>query len=92
MDLNGVEPREVRINLRLDRLAAHRVDLGEIADRVSNMNRNVSLGRIRAEGEVTPVRGFGALAAIEEIGNLPLDDRGLRVADVADVTPRRRSD
>ena len=88
VDLNGVEPREVRINLRLDRLAAHRQDLGEIADRVSNMNRNVSLGRIRADGAVTPVRGFGALAAIEEIGGLPLDDRGLRVADVAEVTYR----
>ena len=88
VDLNGVEPREVRINLRLDRLAAHRMDLGEIADRVSNMNRNVSLGRIRADGEVTPVRGFGALTAIDEIGSLPLNDRGLRVADVAEVTYR----
>ena len=88
VELNGVEPREVRINLRLDRLAAHRLDLGEIADRVSNMNRNVSLGRIRTDGEVTPVRGFGALSAIEEIGSLPLGDQGLSVADVADVTYR----
>ena len=88
VDLNGVEPREVRINLRLDRLAAHRVELGDVADRVSNMNRNVSLGRIRADGEVTPVRGFGALAAIDDIGNLPLNDRGLAVADLADVTYR----
>ena len=86
VDLNGVEPREVRINLRLDRLAAHRMDLGEISDRVSNMNRNVSLGRIRTDGEVTPVRGFGALSAIDEIGSLPLNDRGIRVGDVADVT------
>lgn len=88
VDLNGVEPREVRINLRLDRLAAHRMDLGEISDRVSNMNRNVSLGRIRADGEVTPVRGFGALSAIDEIGSLPLNDRGLSIADVAEVTYR----
>ena len=88
VDLNGVEPREVRINLRLDRLAAHRMDLGEISDRVTNMNRNVSLGRIRADGAVTPVRGFGALADIDEIGSLPLNDRGIRVEDVADVTYR----
>ncbi len=88
VDLDGVEPREVRINLRLDRLAAHRVDIGEISERVTGMNRNVSLGRIRAHGEVTPVRGFGALSAIGEIGSLPLNDQGLRVADVADVTYR----
>ena len=86
VDLDGVEPREVRINLRLDRLAAHRVDLGEVTERVSGMNRNVSLGRIRADGVVTPVRGFGALSAIDEIGSLPLNDRGLTVADVAEVT------
>ena len=86
VDLDGVEPREVRINLRLDRLAAHRVDLGEVTERVSGMNRNVSLGRIRADGVVTPVRGFGALSAIDEIGGLPLNDRGLTVADVAEVT------
>ena len=86
VDLDGVKPREVRINLRLDRLAAHRVDLGEVTERVSGMNRNVSLGRIRADGVVTPVRGFGALSAIDEIGGLPLNDRGLTVADVAEVT------
>ena len=86
VDLDGVEPREVRINLRLDRLAAHRVDLGEVTERVSGMNRNVSLGRIREDGVVTPVRGFGALSAIDEIGGLPLNDRGLTVADVAEVT------
>ena len=86
VDLDGVEPREVRINLRLDRLAAHRVDLGEVTERVSGMNRNVSLGRIRADGVVTPVRGFGALSAIDEIGGLPLNDRGLTVRDVAEVT------
>ncbi len=88
VDLNGVEPREVRINLRADRIAAHRVDLGQVADRVQNMNRNLSLGRIRAEGEVTPVRGFGALSAVDEIGSLPLNEDGLRIGDIADVTWR----
>ncbi len=88
VELNGVEPREVRINLRADRIAAHRVDIGAVADRVQNMNRNLSLGRVRAGDEVTPVRGFGALSEISEIGSLPLNDAGLTVGDVADVTWR----
>ncbi len=88
VELNGVEPREVRIDLRLDRLTAHRVDISEVFERVSAMNRNVSLGRIRAEDQVTPVRGFGALSTIDEIGSLPLDDRGLSISDVAEVTYR----
>ncbi len=86
VELSGVEPREIRIHLRLDQVAAHRVDLGEVADRVQNMNRNVSLGRIRSADGVTPVRGFGALAEVEEIGGLPLNERGLVVADIAEVT------
>ncbi len=86
VDLNGVEPREVRINLRLDRVAAHRADLGGIADRLQNMNRGVPLGQVRSGGEVTPVRGFGAISEISEIEDLPLDERGLRVGDLAEVT------
>ena len=86
--LDGVEPREIRIHLRTDRITAHRVDLGNVVERVENMNRNLSLGRVRSDGRVTPVRGFGALSAIEEIGTLPVDDRGLRIEDIADVTFR----
>lgn len=88
VDLSGVEPREVRINLRADRIAAHRVDIGEVAARVENLNRNLPLGSIRTEEGVTPVRGFGALDAIDQIGAFPLNDRGLRVADIAEVTYR----
>ena len=88
VDLSGVEPREVRINLRADRIAAHRVDIGEVAARVENLNRNLPLGSIRTEEGVTPVRGFGALDAIDQIGAFPLNDRGRRVADIAEVTYR----
>ena len=88
VDLSGVEPREVRINLRTDRIAAHRVDIGEVAARVENLNRNLPLGSIRTEEGVTPVRGLGALDAIDRIGAFPLNDRGLRVADIAEVTYR----
>ena len=88
VDLSGVEPREVRINLLTDRIAAHRVDIGEVAARVENLNRNLPLGSIRTEEGVTPVRGFGALDAIDQIGAFPLNDRGLRVADIAEVTYR----
>ena len=88
VDLNGVEPREVRIDLRLDRLGAHRLDVGQVADRVQNMNRNLPLGRIRQEGTVLPVRGLGALSEVDRIESLPLNDRGLVLGDIAEVTFR----
>lgn len=88
VELSGVLPREVRINLRADRIAAHRADLGQVAERVQNLNRNLPLGTIRTADGVTPVRGFGALEAIHQIGGYPLNERGLRVADLAEVTYR----
>lgn len=88
VELSGVLPREVRINLRADRIAAHRADLGQVAERVQNLNRNLPLGTIRTADGVTPVRGFGAVEAIHQIGGYPLNERGLRVADLAEVTYR----
>ena len=46
VELNGVEPNEVRINLRLGKIAEHGVDLGDLAARLMAANRNVSLGKL----------------------------------------------
>ena len=79
----------MRINLRLDRLTAHRVDLSEVTER-GRRHEPQCVARAhprRRRGD--PVRGFPALSAIHEIGGLPLNDRGFRVSDVADVTYRQ---
>ncbi|HSF20360.1 MAG TPA: efflux RND transporter permease subunit [Vicinamibacteria bacterium] len=88
VELNGVEPREVRINLRLYRIAEHRVDLGELARKLMGANRNVSLGKLDGEGRVIHVRSFGAFADLEEIERFPVNDRGLLLSDIADITHR----
>ena len=88
VELNGVEPSEVRINLRLYKIAEHGVDLKDLAERLMGANRNVSLGRLDSEGQVIHVRSFGAFANLGEIDQFPVNDHGLVLRDVADITYR----
>ncbi len=88
VELNGVEPNEVRINLRLGKIAEHGVDLGDLAARLMAANRNVSLGKLDSEGQVIHVRSFGAFDNLGDIEQFPVNDRGLVLMDVADITYR----
>ena len=88
VELNGVEPSEVRINLRLYKIAEHGVDLGDLAARLMGANRNVSLGKLDSEGQVIHVRSFGAFENLGDIEQFPVNDRGLVLRDVADITYR----
>ena len=88
VELNGVEPNEVRINLRLYKIAEHGVDLGTLAQKLMVANRNVSLGKLDGEGRVIHIRSFGAFEDIEDIEQFPVNDRGLVLSDIADITYR----
>ena len=78
VELNGVEPNEVRINLRLYKIAEHGVDLGDLASRLMAANRNVSLGKLDSEGQVIHVRSFGAFENLRDIEQFPVNDRRTR--------------
>jgi HAE1 family hydrophobic/amphiphilic exporter-1 len=86
VDLNGVEPREVRINLRLAKIAAHGIDIGALANRLANSNMNLALGNIDEQSRVIHVRSFGTFADIDAIPDFPVSDRGLKISDIAYVT------
>lgn len=83
--LDGVSPREVRINLRKDRMEAAGVDARTVRSAVESGNFDLSLGRI-TEGETRyALRSLGTFVTVEEIRALPLRGDGLRLGDVADV-------
>ncbi len=83
--LDGVNPKEVRINLRVEDLQAHNVDVREVTSRIRASNFDLSVGVIRSDERRYSVRTVGAFETIAEISNLPLRDDGLRLSDVADV-------
>jgi len=84
--LDGVNPREVRINLRLDDLEAHRVDVRQLIRSLQNSNFDRSLGSVTEPDKTYTLRLVGAFASLEEIRRLPVRADGLRLADVAEVT------
>ncbi|MBP2680401.1 MAG: hypothetical protein H6Q78_264, partial [Candidatus Krumholzibacteriota bacterium] len=83
--LDGVNPREVRINLRTADIELHRVDVRDINRALRGSNFDMSLGKV-TEGEMRfTARVVGAFTNVDEIANLPIRADGLRLKDIADV-------
>ncbi len=81
----GVDRRRVDIDLRADDLRRHKVDVQKLFRQLGDVSRNRSVGRV-VDGDIR----YGAVAhteisSVEAIRNFPVNDRGLRVQDVADV-------
>jgi len=92
VELQGVDPREIRILLKPDQLAAHGIDITSVRDLLMSSNFAVSAGRITAADQRFSVRPSGEFRSVDEIRDLTLNASGLRLRDVADIellTPDR---
>jgi HAE1 family hydrophobic/amphiphilic exporter-1 len=88
VDLHGVDPREIRILMKPDLLAAHGVDIAAVRDLLVNSNFAVSAGKITAGDQRFSIRPSGEFRSLEEIRELTINKAGLRLRDVADVELR----
>ena len=88
VELHGVDPREIRILLSPDQLAAHGIDIASVLDLLARSNFAVSAGRITAGGQRFSVRPSGEFNSVDDIRNLSLNSEGLRLHDVADIELR----
>jgi HAE1 family hydrophobic/amphiphilic exporter-1 len=83
--IEGVAPREVQIEIDSDRLSAAGVGLADLYDRLSKANFAASGGLIK-DGETRyHVQPIGEWRSIEEIRSLAINDKGLKLSDIADV-------
>jgi len=83
--LDGVSPREVRVNLRLEDMEKAGVDVREVARILAGSNFDQSLGWIRDSERSFSLRTIGTFASVDEIRHLPLRADGLELGDIADV-------
>ena len=88
VELYGVDPREIRILLNADRVAAHGLDLFELRELLQKSNFSVSAGRITDGSQRLNVRPIGEFRSIDEVRNIIVDGANLRLRDVADVEMR----
>ncbi|MFL6202929.1 MAG: efflux RND transporter permease subunit [Thermoanaerobaculia bacterium] len=83
--LEGVAPREISIDLVLDRVKAHNVDVGGLIDRLQGASQNLVLGQVDSGGLRYTARALGAFGSVEAIENLPVNDQGLLLRDIAEI-------
>lgn len=84
--LYGVEKKEIRVQLLADRITAHRIDLGRLSDVLQRSNFLVTAGRITDANRRYRVRPMGELNSLEEIENLVINEKNIRIKDIARVT------
>jgi len=84
--IEGVAPREVQIEIDSNRLSAAGVGLNELYQRLSGANFSASGGLIQDGDTRYHVQPVGEWRSVDEIRNLPINDKGLKLADVADVS------
>ncbi len=85
VSLDGVAPRELDIDLILDRVREHNVDVGALLQQLQGASSNLVLGQIEDGGMRYTARALGQFSSVEEIGNLVINDQGLRLRDIAEI-------
>jgi HAE1 family hydrophobic/amphiphilic exporter-1 len=85
VNIDGVEPKEVAIYLKLDKLKAHRIDVGGLFTQLQGANMNASAGEITADGLRYSIRAEGSFRSFDQIENLIVNTEGLKLKDIADI-------
>ncbi|MCX5801828.1 MAG: efflux RND transporter permease subunit [Candidatus Eisenbacteria bacterium] len=80
----GVEKKEIAIELDMDRVTKHSVDVGSLLSRLSSSNKNVTAGRVEEEARNYPIRVLGDFKTLKDIADFPVTGN-LKLSDVADI-------
>ncbi|HSH45733.1 MAG TPA: efflux RND transporter permease subunit, partial [Longimicrobiales bacterium] len=84
-EFNGLEEREVTVELDQSRMQSMGVTVTQISQALSRGNQDVSAGELELGDTRFLVRAEGSFQRPEEIAELPLGAGGIRLGDVADV-------
>ena len=81
----GADEKSIQILVNQDKVKAHRVNLFEVITNLQNDNFSQSSGWVYEGGKKFVVRSVARFQSIDAIKNLPINNLGLTVGDVADV-------
>ncbi|MBM4130364.1 efflux RND transporter permease subunit [bacterium] len=85
VNIDGVLPTQASVYLRLDKLREHQVDLDRLFGALEAANVELTVGRVTDRGLRYDVRTVSGLAGATDLAGLPVNERGLRLGDVAEV-------
>ena len=91
VQIQGVSPNEVQIEISSDRLSAAGVGLNELYQRLSNANFSANGGLVQEDTLRYRVQPVGEWRSLDEVRALPINEKGLKLSDIATVTlkPKR---
>ncbi len=85
VDLYGVDKRQIKIKLDADRVTAYGIDLLALNRQLQQENFSLSAGLI-TDGEFRyRVKPNGEYRSIDDIKNLVINQRGLKLSDIAEI-------
>jgi HAE1 family hydrophobic/amphiphilic exporter-1 len=85
VDLNGVSPKVIYVDLILNKIREHNVDVGALIEMLQKNNSIISIGKVRNDERVITVRALGSFKNFDELGNLKINAQGVKVKDIAEV-------
>ncbi|MDR1076575.1 MAG: efflux RND transporter permease subunit [Xanthomonadaceae bacterium] len=85
VEVSGAPPNEVEIAIDDNRLTAHGLSLNELTTRLQSTNFSISAGEIDDHGQRLRVQPIGELTDLQQLRDLIINDRGLRLGDIAQV-------
>ena len=85
IEVEGVPVQEVVVAIEPDRLTANGVVLNELVSRLQSANFSVSAGEITDSGRRLRIQPKGEMTDLEQLRQLPINTRGVRLGDIAEV-------
>ncbi|HYZ83310.1 MAG TPA: efflux RND transporter permease subunit, partial [Bryobacteraceae bacterium] len=85
VELFGASKREVDIYLRLDDVRRYGVNPGQLFRKLDAANANLTLGKIDNGTDTYDAITRGVLRDLDDIRNFPVNERGLKLHQVADI-------
>jgi HAE1 family hydrophobic/amphiphilic exporter-1 len=85
VNIDGVLPTQASVYLRFDKIMEHNVDVTRLFQELEAANVELTVGRVTDRGLRYDMRTVSGLNGVEDLRELPIDERGLRLGDVAEV-------
>ncbi|HUX05749.1 MAG TPA: efflux RND transporter permease subunit [Acidobacteriota bacterium] len=85
VEFEGVQEKNFEILLQMDKISAHRINLGELVQTLRNSNFSIPSGFVREGDKRFYIRGMGRFRSIDEIKKLEIRP-GVLVEDIATIS------
>ncbi|MFQ5605267.1 MAG: efflux RND transporter permease subunit [bacterium] len=86
VDIGGLDERQVLVELDLERMRAHHIDVYRLSRSLRTNNVNIAGGWVIDAGRKYTVRTMGEFQSLNDITQVPIEGTNLVLDDIAEIT------